>query len=171
MRVQHFSTLDYLPEALRDFLRRRFAEIFGIGLLVFTGALAVALVTWSAHDPSFNHAVDGPVRNLLGHPGAGHLRQLLRSGRCLEDQGRERRADSRHHRDLEGVHQVEGRAHPPGDPGAGRDDPVAGFAQSGADHEFGRFRGHDLVLLESRLPPASAVSATRAGGRRAHPGG
>ncbi|RFB79379.1 DNA translocase FtsK [Methylovirgula sp. 4M-Z18] len=70
MRVQHFSTLDYLPEALRDFLRRRFSEFFGVGLLVLTGALAVALVTWSAHDPSFNHAVDRPVRNLLGHPGA-----------------------------------------------------------------------------------------------------
>ncbi len=34
------------------------------------GAMTLALVSWSAHDPSFNHATAGHVRNLLGHPGA-----------------------------------------------------------------------------------------------------
>jgi len=34
------------------------------------GVLAVALATWSVKDPSINHATEGPVRNLLGLPGA-----------------------------------------------------------------------------------------------------
>ena len=39
-------------------------------LLAFAAAMALALATWSVEDPSLNHAVDGPVRNWLGYPGA-----------------------------------------------------------------------------------------------------
>jgi len=38
--------------------------------LRFPAALTRALATWSAQDPSLNHATAGPVRNLLGAPGA-----------------------------------------------------------------------------------------------------
>jgi S-DNA-T family DNA segregation ATPase FtsK/SpoIIIE len=64
------SGFDHLQEALRDFLWRRAAEIGGVSLLVVATACALALVTWSVQDPSVNHAIDGPVRNLLGRPGA-----------------------------------------------------------------------------------------------------
>jgi len=65
-----FTALDCIPDPLRAFAVRRAAELAGIALVVGTGALALALLTWSVEDPSFNHATDGPVRNLLGLPGA-----------------------------------------------------------------------------------------------------
>ena len=51
-------------------LRRRLRELGGIALigLAMTGTLALA--TWSVRDPSLSHAIDVPVRNLLGRPGA-----------------------------------------------------------------------------------------------------
>ena len=64
------SGLDQLSEALRDFLWRRAAELTGLLLLAAAGACGLALVTWSVQDPSLNHAINGPVRNLLGRPGA-----------------------------------------------------------------------------------------------------
>jgi S-DNA-T family DNA segregation ATPase FtsK/SpoIIIE len=70
MRANPFSTIDVVPEPLRDFARRRMAELAGLGLLCLVGALGLALASWSVQDPSLNHAVEGPVRNLLGRPGA-----------------------------------------------------------------------------------------------------
>jgi len=40
------------------------------GRSIMAGALTLALVSWSARDPSLNHATSGHVRNLLGGPGA-----------------------------------------------------------------------------------------------------
>ncbi len=65
-----FTALDRIPDPLRAFAARRAAELTGIALVVATGALALALLTWSVQDPSLNHATDGPIRNLLGVPGA-----------------------------------------------------------------------------------------------------
>jgi S-DNA-T family DNA segregation ATPase FtsK/SpoIIIE len=65
-----FTALDRIPDPLRAFAARRAAELAGIALVVGTGALALALLTWSVQDPSLNHATDGPIRNLLGVPGA-----------------------------------------------------------------------------------------------------
>jgi DNA segregation ATPase FtsK/SpoIIIE, S-DNA-T family len=65
-----FTALDRIPDPLRAFAVRRAAELSGIVLVAGTGALALALLTWSVQDPSLNHATDGPVRNLLGSPGA-----------------------------------------------------------------------------------------------------
>ena len=72
MRTTRASTsgFDHLAESLRDFVRRRAAEITGLALLAVSAACGLALVTWSVQDPSLNHAIDGPVRNLLGRPGA-----------------------------------------------------------------------------------------------------
>ena len=66
----NFSVLDRIPDALREFLMRRSAELAGIGLIGFSAAIALALASWSVLDPSFNHAAPGQVHNLLGAPGA-----------------------------------------------------------------------------------------------------
>ena len=70
MRISASSTIDQIPEPVRYFLGKRVAEVCGLALLTAGGALAVAFLTWSVQDPSFNHATAGPVRNLLGGPGA-----------------------------------------------------------------------------------------------------
>ena len=64
------SGFDHLAEALRDFLMRRAAEITGLALLGLSAACGIALVSWSVQDPSLNYAIQGPVRNLMGRPGA-----------------------------------------------------------------------------------------------------
>jgi len=51
-------------------LRRRLRELGGIALLSLAMMAALALATWSVHDPSLSHATDAPVHNLLGRPGA-----------------------------------------------------------------------------------------------------
>ena len=65
-----YTALDHIPEALRIFLSRRFAEASGVGLLVGLAALGVALLTWSIQDPSLNHATSAHVHNWLGPAGA-----------------------------------------------------------------------------------------------------
>jgi DNA segregation ATPase FtsK/SpoIIIE, S-DNA-T family len=70
MRTTTFSVFDCLPAAVRDFPRRRAAEILGLGALAGAGGLGLALLTWSVADPSLNHATSAPVHNLLGAPGA-----------------------------------------------------------------------------------------------------
>ncbi len=70
MRTTTHSLTHRIPEPLLDFVRRRAAELTGLALMGVCVALGLALVTWSSRDPSLNHAVDGPVRNLLGPAGA-----------------------------------------------------------------------------------------------------
>ena len=62
--------LTFIPEALRDALRRRLRELGGLALLLVATLLALALATWSVHDPSLSHATNAPVRNVLGVSGA-----------------------------------------------------------------------------------------------------
>ncbi|HXY59269.1 MAG TPA: DNA translocase FtsK 4TM domain-containing protein [Methylocystis sp.] len=57
-------------DPFREFTRRRLSEVSGLGVLAFAAALALALFSWSARDPSLNHATDGRVHNFLGLPGA-----------------------------------------------------------------------------------------------------
>jgi DNA segregation ATPase FtsK/SpoIIIE, S-DNA-T family len=64
------ETLNFLPDSMREALRRRLRELGGFGLLVVATLLALALATWSVQDPSLSHATNAPVRNLLGAPGA-----------------------------------------------------------------------------------------------------
>ena len=54
----------------RHKLRRRLRELGGIALLSLAMMAALALATWSVHDPSLSHATDARVHNLLGRPGA-----------------------------------------------------------------------------------------------------
>jgi len=67
MRSHRFG---HYSEQVREFSARRFAEGAGAIMVASAGAMSLALVSWSAHDPSLNHATGGHVRNLLGHPGA-----------------------------------------------------------------------------------------------------
>jgi S-DNA-T family DNA segregation ATPase FtsK/SpoIIIE len=62
--------LSHWSDSLRDMLRRRLHEAGGVALLALAAMMAAALATWSVQDPSFSHATDAPVRNLLGAPGA-----------------------------------------------------------------------------------------------------
>jgi DNA segregation ATPase FtsK/SpoIIIE, S-DNA-T family len=55
---------------LREMIRRRISESGGVALITLSALIAVALATWSVQDPSLSHAIDGPVRNFLGTPGA-----------------------------------------------------------------------------------------------------
>jgi DNA segregation ATPase FtsK/SpoIIIE, S-DNA-T family len=64
------ESLNFLPDSMREALRRRLRELGGFGLIVLATLLALALATWSVQDPSLSHATNAPVRNLLGAPGA-----------------------------------------------------------------------------------------------------
>ena len=70
MRIDGYSIGDQIPEHIRYFLGRRIAEFAGATILIITGALALALISWSAQDPSLNHATSGGARNFLGPFGA-----------------------------------------------------------------------------------------------------
>ncbi len=70
MRTTTFSFIDHLPAAMREFPKRRAAEIAGLGALAGVAGLSLALLTWSVSDPSLNHATNARVHNLLGAPGA-----------------------------------------------------------------------------------------------------
>ncbi|WP_131196669.1 DNA translocase FtsK [Lichenihabitans psoromatis] len=70
MRTSTLSPTDYLSDAARDFLARRTAEVVGLALLVGTVVIGLSLASWSIRDPSWNHATDAAVHNLMGAPGA-----------------------------------------------------------------------------------------------------
>ena len=70
MRTTTFSVFDYLPATVREFPKRRAAELAGLAALAGVLGLGLALLTWSVADPSLNHATNAPVHNLLGAPGA-----------------------------------------------------------------------------------------------------
>ncbi|WP_454918136.1 DNA translocase FtsK [Xanthobacter sediminis] len=61
---------DFIPEALRQGVKRRSREIVGISIALCGALATAALVTWSASDPSFSNATDSAVHNILGRPGA-----------------------------------------------------------------------------------------------------
>src|SRR3984893_10808650 len=60
----------HLPASIREALARRLRELAGLGLLVLSGSVAAALMTWSVQDPSLSHATSRAIRNIAGYPGA-----------------------------------------------------------------------------------------------------
>jgi S-DNA-T family DNA segregation ATPase FtsK/SpoIIIE len=70
MRTTTFSFIDHVPTSVREFPKRRAAEITGLVALAGVASLTLALLTWSVSDPSLNHATNERVHNLLGAPGA-----------------------------------------------------------------------------------------------------
>src|SRR3954462_2379726 len=57
---------DLISDDLHAAMHRRMREIIGIAVLGIAGIAALALATWSVQDPSFSHATNAPVRNMLG---------------------------------------------------------------------------------------------------------
>jgi DNA segregation ATPase FtsK/SpoIIIE, S-DNA-T family len=70
MRTTTFSFIDHVPASVREFPKRRAAEIAGLVALAGVASLTLALLTWSVSDPSLNHATNAHIHNLLGAPGA-----------------------------------------------------------------------------------------------------
>ncbi len=70
MRTRASSAFDHIPEPVRFFIGKRLTEGVGLLLLLGVGVAALALLTWSVHDPSFDHATAAPIHNWLGRPGA-----------------------------------------------------------------------------------------------------
>ena len=68
-RSRHLEFTD-LVGYVRVFIAQRLSEIMGIITLVAVIAILIALVTWSAQDPSLNQAINRPVNNFMGRPGA-----------------------------------------------------------------------------------------------------
>jgi S-DNA-T family DNA segregation ATPase FtsK/SpoIIIE len=55
---------------VRRLVRRNLSAIAGLAVLALAAAIAASLATWAVDDPSFSHATDHAVRNVLGFPGA-----------------------------------------------------------------------------------------------------
>jgi S-DNA-T family DNA segregation ATPase FtsK/SpoIIIE len=70
MSVISLDSLSFLPDAVRDALRRRLRELGGLALITLAVLLVLALATWSVQDPSLSHATNSHARNTLGLPGA-----------------------------------------------------------------------------------------------------
>ena len=67
-----------IPTRLKLFLSRRAHELIGSAIIACVVAAGVSLATWSALDPSLNHATDTSPTNLLGAPGAVIADELFR---------------------------------------------------------------------------------------------
>ncbi|HVZ00861.1 MAG TPA: DNA translocase FtsK 4TM domain-containing protein [Dongiaceae bacterium] len=57
-------------QGIVGFFRRRLMEAIGVGICLVGAAYLLALLSADSGDPSFNHAVDSPARNMIGLPGA-----------------------------------------------------------------------------------------------------
>jgi S-DNA-T family DNA segregation ATPase FtsK/SpoIIIE len=62
--------VEFFTDDFRNIVRRRLGEMCGAALILLSITVALALTTWSVQDPSLSHATNGPIRNLLGAPGA-----------------------------------------------------------------------------------------------------
>ena len=56
--------------AIRHVLRRNVGAMVGLAALALAAVIAASLATWTVDDPSFSHATDHAIRNVLGFPGA-----------------------------------------------------------------------------------------------------
>ena len=69
--IRGFSQrIAFLPEPVRNFFRRRFAEAIGLLLIVTGLAFAVSLIGYNSLDPSLNNAAAAATKNPLGLYGA-----------------------------------------------------------------------------------------------------
>ncbi len=69
--IRGFSErIAFLPEPVRDFIGRRFAECAGLLIVAAGVALAISLIGYNSLDPSLNSASVAPTTNPLGHYGA-----------------------------------------------------------------------------------------------------
>ena len=70
MAYQGIDQAPLLPASWRGRLGRWLLRGAGVGVLIACAACGLALLTWSAADPSLSHVTSGPTRNLLGALGA-----------------------------------------------------------------------------------------------------
>jgi S-DNA-T family DNA segregation ATPase FtsK/SpoIIIE len=66
-----------IPDGLRLFISRRLMEFKGLLLLAALMCVTVMIATWSADDPSWSNAADGPVQNAMGYTGAAIADKLV----------------------------------------------------------------------------------------------
>ncbi len=66
-----------VPAAVRIFFKKRLFELLGGLLFLVLIGLGAALASWSADDPSLNHALDRAAKNWLGYPGAVIADELM----------------------------------------------------------------------------------------------
>ena len=59
-----------LPSGTGTFFRRTTVQLCGAALIALAAAILAALASFQSGDPSWNHAVSHPAKNLLGWPGA-----------------------------------------------------------------------------------------------------
>lgn len=66
------SSMDVLPDGIREGLSRRLRDLVGIALIAFAVLFALALASWSVLDRSWSYEpANAPrINNLLGFPGA-----------------------------------------------------------------------------------------------------
>jgi DNA segregation ATPase FtsK/SpoIIIE, S-DNA-T family len=64
------DTLAIISDRFNEVVRRRLRELAGLALIALAFVGATALATWSVQDPSLSHAINAPVHNLVGAPGA-----------------------------------------------------------------------------------------------------
>jgi S-DNA-T family DNA segregation ATPase FtsK/SpoIIIE len=75
-----------MSDPIHEMLMRRVRELVGLAVVGFAGVVAAALMTWSVSDPSLSHATSGPIRNVIGWPGAigaDMLMQILGLGSIM----------------------------------------------------------------------------------------
>jgi len=65
-----YSRYAFLPSSVVAFLKRRLSQFTGFFMACLGFALAAVLVTYHPSDPSWNLAIDGPVKNIFAFPGA-----------------------------------------------------------------------------------------------------
>jgi DNA segregation ATPase FtsK/SpoIIIE, S-DNA-T family len=70
MAYQRIDQTPLLPAALRNRLGRWLLRATGSSVLLGCAACSLALMTWSAADPSLSHVTNGAIRNVLGSVGA-----------------------------------------------------------------------------------------------------
>ena len=64
------QNVPFLPPAWSEMLKRSLLFAAGVGVMLFAAAIALALLTYTATDPSFNTATHATPENALGYMGA-----------------------------------------------------------------------------------------------------
>jgi S-DNA-T family DNA segregation ATPase FtsK/SpoIIIE len=68
--VRRHTGPSLVPDGLGGAMRRQLRRLAGLGILAAVLVAAVAMLTWTAGDPSLSHATNAPVKNWIGRPGA-----------------------------------------------------------------------------------------------------
>jgi DNA segregation ATPase FtsK/SpoIIIE, S-DNA-T family len=70
MRSGSRSNKSNVAESTRLFFQKKAAQVCGAFTIALVLCVLISLLTWSARDPSWNFAHEGPINNAFGAPGA-----------------------------------------------------------------------------------------------------